>query len=413
MTDKKEGGSHFLKRILFILIATFGLNIAATVSVGATESISSGHNVVKFHEYQNGGLLLAAKSSKGKLGKKARRKVTKTTLKNSKRKKKYKSSRASKKTPRKIRRKKTGKRNSTKKFGFVLPLPTSKLIPILMMVFFAGLIIYHRRLEALDAVPQRFMKSNQKQNVNFEAKEVFLDKNRGIDPNANKTAGLQLSFGETAIEEINLDNDTNADCAVDLDQAVSIHGSQIELNFGKDVPFQRLSQPNNEPAVDLNLPGDMSMHFKGMPLESKLWQGLWDIPLVSKGSIVITNKRILSTYTRTSFAITPPFVEYQFRRHQTKISNIRSAEHAAVRRPSFLVAGMILSAWFPTGNIAAIFCFVGYLFLNRKEFGVALRNNHYRTYPLNSSDLISALEVVGRIKQKQTEQTSKAQLEAS
>ncbi len=388
---------RFLETLLVCLIALLRAESHAIAKVDSKHMVSplslDGHLT---------DIILSAKSSKGKLGKKTYRKVKKV----------YKKRSSGKRPPPSISKKRSKPRHkkrskATYLFGHRIPMPPSTIIRILNVVFFVALLIYHRRLEALGAAPQRFVTDAKSVPVNHEAKEVFLDKNHGPDPYANKTAGVRLSIGETAIEDINLDNDTNADCAVDLAQAVSAHGSPIGLRFDASNPAMKPTSQAPK-GTNLDLPGDMGLHFQGMPAENKLWQGQWSIPLVSTGHLVITNKRILSTYYRTSFKLLPPFTEHQYRRHQSRIANIATCESAAIRRPSFLVAGMLLGAWLPVGTIASIFCLVAYLFINRTEFGIELKNHHMRTYPLDAGDLEEAMEAINSFKKERADKINKA-----
>ena len=270
-------------------------------------------------------------------------------------------------------------------------MPYTTMIPISIVTIFLGTLIFHRRSEALGSVPLRKVSEADRLNINFQARPVKLKKHDGPDPAANDARGTQLCLGDTSLEDINLDNDTNADCAVDLDRAVSLHGNMVELALD-DEQVDPLQTSGSKETSNLQLPAEMSLHFRGIPQEEKIWQTEWNIPLVSKGAVVITNYRMMSTYWRVTFSWLPPFKQSQFRRHQTRISNIKSVESVQVRRPSFLVAGILLALWFPIGTLSSAFCFMGYLLINRTELAANLRNDQMRTYPIEANTVNQALQ---------------------
>lgn len=330
----------------------------------------------------------AKAKAKRSLGKKS--KTNKKRLKSKKRRKGLSGSRA--------------KRNARPTPDRLIPL---ELITSMVLFLFYGIVlIIHRNRERKESAPSKISdQSSGAPAPNFEATPVFLDGNTGPDPHANQIAGVQLNLNQSKEKE-------DADSAEALDQIIKgnsgVNHPENEPEFdseGKDMltsipqaaPIEKRS-PAPTKNILLTLPVEMAGLFEPLHKEKNVWQCKWNLPLVSKGTLLVSSKRLLVVYEKTQLSLIPPFHKVELRRHQSNLSSITKSELVSVRRPSFLIAGLGLCWWHPIGTIASVFCLSAYIFLPRRELGIFTKMAQMRTYPLEKGHLREAIKTIDHVK---------------
>lgn len=240
-------------------------------------------------------------------------------------------------------------------------------------------------LKELNTAPA--VRSNQ-----YEAKAVVLTDPTGPDPMTfERTDVFARVAGKSRRDSVVLDLGVDGpELEISISNEIDDIISSIKIKDGDSAPEAR-------PAPQMFLlPAEMQGHFGGLRGETLEWSAPLYIKGVCEGIMAITSHRILALYERRTIKFWLPSVIYQTKRNQTPLNQISLYKSVQVNRPSFLAVGVSMFWWFPFGTIGACFTIAGFLFLTRRELGVWTKGQK-RTFPLSMVDLEEAMSSIGKL----------------
>jgi hypothetical protein len=112
--------------------------------------------------------------------------------------------------------------------------------------------------------------------------------------------------------------------------------------------------------------------------------------------VALTNQRLLALYERQVLKLLPPSLEIQVSRHQTEISAIGEYGTVRTKRPTFLIAGLVIFLWYPVGTFIACILVALFFAVPRPEIQISTGGQR-RRYPLALADQEDLLRNLDRL----------------
>ena len=288
-------------------------------------------------------------------------------------------------------------------------LPLETAIPAGLFLLYLLVLLAHRSHERRESAPSHSTDHHRLGPPVFEAKPVFLDGVSGPDPLANNGAGVQLSVKKTKER-------SDKESAKELNNILGGDGtfagnepSALLTSIPEALPTAEEPTPETLKSF-LTLPVELAGLFQAQSGERNVWQCKWNLPLVSRGTLLLSNQRLLVAHEKFQYSFMPPFRRLELRRYQCPVVLIIKSEVSKVRRPSFLVAALGLCWWYPIGSVASAFSLTAYVFLARSELGIFTKGSQKRSYPVEARHLRDAINTIDHVKDEaeSTESMSKA-----
>lgn len=225
----------------------------------------------------------------------------------------------------------------------------------------------------------------------YEAKAVVLSDPTGPDPMTfERTDVFAKVAGKGRRKSVALDlamDGPELDVGISNEIDDIISSIKIKDELGGELP---------PPTQMLLLPAEMQGHFEGFRGETLEWSAPLYIKGVCEGVMAITSHRVLALYERRSVKLWLPSIIYQTKRNQTPLEQISLYKAVQVNRPSFLAVGASIFWWFPFGTVGACITIAGFLLLTRRELGIWTKGQK-RTFPLSMVDMEEAMSSIGKM----------------
>jgi hypothetical protein len=266
----------------------------------------------------------------------------------------------------------------------------------------------------------------------YDLKPVKLEKIQGIDPQTIRDADASMiqpigKFRNETVPPLRAGNEADPDQDDIPDEDTVAFGGEdgAKPQFPAPAPLNEPSEPmltasafkiksldkasemiQKSPAGVAALPAhalfppEVGMHYAAKPGEKLALTCDFNVPLNSRGTLLITNKRVLAVYQRHSFKLFPPQVTIESRRNSVRLRQIDDVSVTGSNRPLLLAIGAA-AAWIPAvGVVISGICIAGFFFWTRPDLQIRLENQISRTYPLNSGDLSRAQLLIEKARQQ-------------